>query len=214
MDTIPLSLNGRTDLPPGKIANVVTFLERAPSAPTAPDGHPDLSVQHVTAPTAAWYRDLYWRIGGDWLWFSAMVIPDAQLAAILADPATTILALMREHDAVGLAELSFATPGEVQIVTFGVVPPAIGTSAAATLMAGALAEAFRPGIKRVWLRTCTFDHPAAIRFYLKHGFRAYKYAIEVLDDPRLQGLVPAAVAPHVPLIARPRRWRRKARMFW
>jgi hypothetical protein len=64
-----------------------------------------------------------------------------------------------------------------------------------------LAGAFRPGVRRVWLHTCTFDHPAAVRFYLRAGFRAWKFAIEVSDDPRLTGALPASAAPHVPLIA-------------
>jgi hypothetical protein len=66
-----------------------------------------------------------------------------------------------------------------------------------------LAGAFRPGIGRVWLHTCTFDHPAAVRFYLRSGFRGWKFAIEVSDDPRLTGALPASAAPHVPLL-RPR----------
>jgi len=85
-------------------------------------------------------------------------------------------------------------------VTFGVVPQVYRTGAARALMQETLVRAFRPGVSRVWLHTCTFDHPAAIPFYLARGFRAYKYAIEVSDDPRRTGALPATAAPHVPLI--------------
>ena len=107
---------------------------------------------------------------------------------------------MRGGEAVGLAELDTTTPSEVEIVTFGVVPEEIGTGAAKILMDGALAHAFSGNVRRVWLHTCTFDHPAAMRFYLRQGFRAFKFAIEVLDDPRLSGFLPENAAPHVPLI--------------
>ena len=128
------------------------------------------------------------------------VMPDDKLAAILDDPATMVLALERDGLATGLAELSFAKPGEVEIVMFGVVPQATGTGAARALMDAALAETVRPGVERVWLHTCSFDHPAAVRFYLGRGFRAFKFAIEVSDDPRLTGHLPRTAARHVALI--------------
>jgi GNAT superfamily N-acetyltransferase len=197
--TLEVSLNGYTDLPTGKIANVVTFLERLPPAERAkPD--PRFPIRHIEYPDLAWYRDLYRRIGEDWLWFSAAVMPDAQLAKALHAPTTEVLALEQGGRATGLAELSFARQGEVEIVMFGVVPEATGTGAAQALMDAALTQAKRPGVNRVWLHTCTFDHPAAVRFYLKQGFRAFKFAIEIADDPRLSGHLPLTAAPHVPVI--------------
>ncbi len=197
--TIPLALDGYTDLPPGKIANVVTYLEREPPATAAPP-RPEFAIRRIAEPDPAWFRDLYRRIGEDWLWFSVAVMPDDRLAAILADPATVVLALEQGGRATGLAELSFARPGDVEIVMFGVVPEATGTGAARALMEAALSETRRPGIRRVWLHTCSFDHPAAVRFYRARGFRGFKFAIEVSDDPRLTGHLPRDAAPHVPLI--------------
>ena len=197
--TIPLALDGYTDLPPGKIANVVTYLEREVPE-TAPPPRPGFAIRHVEKPGVAWYRDLYRRIGEDWLWFSMAVIPDDKLAAILNDPATHVLALEQEGLATGLAELSFAKPGEAEIVMFGVVPQATGTGAARALMDAALVATMRPGVGRVWLHTCSFDHPAAVRFYRGYGFRGFKFAIEVSDDPRLTGHLRRDAAPHVALI--------------
>ena len=56
------------------------------------------------------------------------------------------------------------------------------------------------GVKRVFLSTTSFDHPAAIKFYRKHGFVPYKLAIEIKDDPRLLGVLPKTAAPHVVLL--------------
>ena len=197
--TMPLRLDGYTDLPPGKIANVVTYLEREPPKDAAPP-QSTFSIRRVAKPGVAWYRDLYRRIGEDWLWFSMAVMADDRLAAILNDPATMVLALEQDGSATGLAKLSFAKPGEVEIVMFGVVPEATGTGAARALMDAALNATIRPGIARVWLHTCTFDHPAAVRFYQRCGFRAFKFAIEVSDDPRLTGHLPRTAARHVALI--------------
>jgi hypothetical protein len=75
-----------------------------------------------------------------------------------------------------------------------------GTGAARTLMNRTLERAFRDGTRRVWLHTCTFDHPAAVPFYLKAGFRPFKFAIEVTDDPRLSGRMRETAGAHVALI--------------
>jgi GNAT superfamily N-acetyltransferase len=178
----------------------VTFLERTGPPPAPPAAHAAFAVRRVDSPTVGWFRALYRRIGEDWLWFSAAVMPDERLAAQIAKPTIEILALTRDGEDIGLAEIDFSSDGEAEIVTFGVVAEATGTGAARHLMDATLAAAFRQGVRRVWLHTCTFDHPAAVPFYLKCGFRAWKFAIEVSDDPRRTGALPATAAQRVPLI--------------
>ena len=50
------------------------------------------------------------------------------------------------------------------------------------------------------MHTCTLDDPRALGFYIAQGFAATGREIELLDDPRLTGLIPRDCAPHVPLI--------------
>jgi hypothetical protein len=45
-----------------------------------------------------------------------------------------------------------------------------------------------------------FDHPAALAFYQRSGFRPFRRQIEVADDPRLDGTMPRDAARHVPVI--------------
>jgi GNAT superfamily N-acetyltransferase len=202
MKTIPLALDGYTELPPGKIANVVTYLEMC-AAPRMPRAvRADLSVRRLTSPDLDWYRALYRRIGESWLWFSRAVMPDERLSRLIADPATEIHVLERGGTTLGFAELSRAVAGVVEVAMFGVVPEATGTGAARFLMEETLDRAWTADVRRVWLHTCTFDHPVALRFYQARGFRPYKLAIEVSDDPRLTGHLPATAGPHVALIRR------------
>jgi hypothetical protein len=58
----------------------------------------------------------------------------------------------------------------------------------------------RPETKRLWVHTCTGDSPQALLFYQAAGFKPYKRAIEVADDPRLRGWLGRDRAPHVPVI--------------
>jgi len=203
-ETIALDLDGYTDLPPGRIANVVTYLEMTerPAPAAAPDGAGDRTVRHVEKPDLDSYRDLYRRIGTDWLWFSRAVMSDDELRALLAKPTTEIHFLEQDGVPIGLAELHHGEggPANVEIAMFGVVPEATGTGAARQLMNAALAVAWGGGTERVWLHTCSFDHPAALRFYRRSGFTPFKFAIEVSTDPRLDGHLPRSAAPHVALI--------------
>ncbi|MCY4565611.1 MAG: GNAT family N-acetyltransferase, partial [Gammaproteobacteria bacterium] len=56
--------------------------------------------------------------------------------------------------------------------------------------------------RRLWVHTCTFDHPGALDFYIRTGFVPYRRQIEVADDPRITGVLPRSAAPQVPLLDR------------
>jgi GNAT superfamily N-acetyltransferase len=204
MTTIPLSLDGYTDLPPGHIANVVTYFEMgAATQANRYELATGLSVRRIDDPAVETYRRLYHRIGHDWMWFSRAVMPDARLQALLASPSTEIYFLMRGDEATGLCEIR--RPGrDVEIAMFGVVPEVTGTGAAKGFLSAALDAAWTGGTQRVWLHTCSFDHPSAVHFYRKMGFTPFKFAIEVSRDPRLDGFLPETAGQHVALIRAPR----------
>jgi hypothetical protein len=92
---------------------------------------------------------------------------------------------------------------------FGVTAKLIGTGAARWLMNRALEltwaqDSARNGlqnVERVWLHTCTFDHPAALPFYRRAAFAPFRRQIVVGDDPRLNGIAPGDAAPQIPIIA-------------
>jgi GNAT superfamily N-acetyltransferase len=201
METLEISLDGYTDLPPGKIANVVTYLEMlAPPPHREGPARPDLVFRRIPQPDTGWYRATIQLIGEEWLWFSPLVMPEAKLAALLRDPLREVHALERNGETVGIGEIDRRIEGEAEISFFGVAASEFGTGAARTLMNRTLETAFRNGARRVWLHTCTFDHPAAVPFYLKSGFKPFKFAIEVTDDPRLSGRLPETAGAHVALI--------------
>jgi GNAT superfamily N-acetyltransferase len=200
MTTIPLDLNGYTDLPPGRIANVVTFLEMLTPPSQTPAADTSFAVRPVAGPTLAWYRNLYRRVGERWLWSSHLTMDDEVLAARLADRAVEILVLERNEATIGFAVLDRSSPADIEIVMFGVVPEETGTGAARALMNAVLERAWIPAARRLWLHTCSFDHPAAIPFYLRYGFIPFKFAIEVMPDPRLSGQLPRTAGPHIPMI--------------
>ncbi len=87
--------NGYTDLPPGKLANVVTYLEmRPPFTRRIVSTSPEFAIRLVERPGLDWYRSLYREIGEPWLWFSRLRMPDDELRAILHDPEVDVFVLV------------------------------------------------------------------------------------------------------------------------
>lgn len=197
-DTMLLNLDGYTDLPAGKIAAVVTYLEmRGP--PVAAIADP-LPLRPVARPDLAWYRRFYAAIGLDWLWTSRLLMDEAKLAAILHHPGNELFVADGDAGEAGIVELDRRNPADVEISFFGLVPEATGQGLGPRMMAAALQEAWRPETRRVWLHTCTLDHPAALSFYRRCGFKPYRRALEVMDDPRISGAIPRKAAPRIPVI--------------
>ncbi|MDN3720352.1 GNAT family N-acetyltransferase [Roseibium salinum] len=120
---------------------------------------------------------------------------------MLAEQTRENFRAVRNGKPVGMLELDYADPAEPVVSYFGLTPEAIGGGVGRWLMAQAVAMAWgRPETKRLWLHTCTGDSPQALGFYQSCGFRPYKRAVEIADDPRLLGIYPRDKAPHVPVI--------------
>jgi GNAT superfamily N-acetyltransferase len=192
--------NGHSDVPAGKIAAVVTHLEMTARPAPRPDPAGAWSLRRVDVPALDWYRDLYCRVGQQWLWISRTRLPDAELAAIIQSPPMEVYALAHEGSDEGLLELDLREPGQCEIVSFGLTEKLVGTGAGRWLMNRALEIAWSRPVTRVWLHTCTLDHPSALAFYQRSGFRPFRRQVEVVNDPRLDGTVPRDVARHVPVI--------------
>ncbi len=197
--------DGYSDVPAGKLAAVVTCLEmRASPDRRADPAQPGITLEHVERADPAWYRDLYRRIGTDWLWASRLVLPEDALAAILHHPDVEVYAVMKDGHAEGLLELDFREEGVCELAFFGLTAAAIGRGTGRWLMNRAIARAWsregQPPIGRFWVHTCTLDSPQALDFYIRSGFSPVKRQIEIIDDPRLTGTLPASVAPGVPLL--------------
>jgi GNAT superfamily N-acetyltransferase len=193
--------DGYTDLPPGKLANVVTYLEMRALPPVAiAPTMSDYAVRRADQPDPEWYRRLFRAIGENWLWFSRLRLSDGELRTILHDPAINIYVLSYRDADVGLLEFDHRHMPDIEISFFGVTQEMIGKGAGRALLAYCLPLAWQHSPQRVWLHTCTSDHPAALAFYLKFGFAPYKRAIEISDDPRVTGEMPRSAAPHVPIV--------------
>ena len=191
---------------PDHLATVVTTMEMRERPPLRPVPPSPLRLARWRSPDPAKYRDLFRRVGAPWLWYSRLAMDDARLEAKLREPNAEIYAATGAGGVeLGLLELDFAAPGVAELTFLALVPELIGAGHGRWLMAQTLQLAWRPGVERMALNTCTLDHPNALGFYRRHGFTAVKRTVETFPDPRALGLLPADCAPQVPYLAESRR---------
>jgi ribosomal protein S18 acetylase RimI-like enzyme len=70
----------------------------------------------------------------------------------------------------GYFELDKGTEDDVHIQNFGLFSQFIGKGLGGHLLTKAVERAWEMGASKVWLTTCTHDHPHALRNYLARGF--------------------------------------------
>ncbi|TDR94942.1 GNAT family N-acetyltransferase [Enterovirga rhinocerotis] len=196
----PVPRDGIVDLPRGKIAAIATYLELHAPPPAATSRAPLPGRLERLRDDVPRYRALYSRIGAPWLWFTRAVLTDAALLAQIRHPDVEAFVYVEDGVDTALIEIDMRRAGEGELVFFGLVPEACGRGLGRALLAEAVARAFARPIKRLWLHTCTLDHPAAMPLYLRAGFLPYRRAIEIADDPRLGGYLPHEAAPNFPIL--------------
>ena len=172
---------GGSEAAPGATFPVtVTYLEM-----TSPDQRsPAPGVLEPTAilraerPTISFYRYLYDTVGADWNWFMRRLLRDDELAAIIHDDRVEVFVLHVRGVPAGYVELDRRVEGEVEIAYFGLIPDYVGRGFGAYLLGWGIERAwsYRPG--RVWLHTCSLDHPRALGVYQRAGLRVYDRKVE------------------------------------
>jgi GNAT superfamily N-acetyltransferase len=187
----------------GELAAVVTYLEMRRN-PTADVPASPLTLRRIEKPDPDEYRRLFRLVGAPWLWFSRLAMDDSELGGIIGDPDVELYAVEdKQGREAGMLELDFRQAGECELAFIGLVPELTGKGHGRWLLTEALARAWREGVPRVHVHTCSLDHPAALSAYRRAGFTPYKRAVERFPDPRLLGILPRDCAPQIPLLGTP-----------
>ncbi|HEX9108062.1 MAG TPA: GNAT family N-acetyltransferase [Longimicrobiales bacterium] len=152
----------------------VTYLQmlRPPETPLPPPPQ-GVEVRHVRAPSVEYYRRLYHLVGHDWYWEDRLALSDAALRELLEDPRVEVHVLYVDGREAGYAELDRSEPGEVRLMYFGLAPGFIGRGLGRWFLAWAVERAWSLSPGRVWVDTCTLDHPRALGNYERAGFHRF-----------------------------------------
>ncbi len=180
------------------IQTSLQMFERPPLRPERAD--PSWTLRRAERPDPDWFRDVLKLVGQEYLWCARLYMSDDELCSVIQDPKVEVYTLRADGKDMGLLELDFRKMPSCEISFFGVAGPLVGSGAGRWLMNRATEIAWSRPIERLWLHTCTLDHPRALAFYIRSGFVPFKREVEVIADPRLAGKRPRAAAPHVPMI--------------
>ena len=153
----------------------ITYLEMTDRAHLRPRPHPDplFTVREATVRQWQVNRIFYASVGGGYRWHDKLPWSDEQWRAYVEDESLRTFIASWGGSPAGYFELEFRD-GAVQIASFGLLPAFIGRGLGAALLTRALEEAWAMGPSRVWVHTCTLDHPASLANYRARGMVPYK----------------------------------------
>ena len=157
-----------------EIAVTVYYLEMVdpPRDPATPPP-PGVRVHEVVTPAVEYYRYLYNAVGGDYHWESRGALSDEQLQASLQDAQHALYVMHVDGSPAGYAEFDLRCKDEVELIQFGLLPSYLGRGLGRWFLRWTIERAWCGTTRRLWLHTCTLDHPAAVPNYLNHGFSQY-----------------------------------------
>jgi GNAT superfamily N-acetyltransferase len=150
---------------------------------------PPLALIRAERPTLSFYRYLYDTIGGPWLWYERRIMDEDRLAVILQDPKVQVTVLYSGGVPAGFYELDARIAGSVELAYFGLMPEFIGRRLGPFLLDRAIEAAWTQQPERVWVHTCTLDHPKALALYQRAGFTPFRRDHIRIRDPRGMGLL-------------------------
>lgn len=177
----------------GTLAVTITYLEmhEAPSRPTPPKpSNITAALMLAEKPTVPFYRYLYAAVGDDWIWYERRKLSDQALAEIISHEKNELYVLYVDGAPGGYFEIDRRDDRFVEISFFGLMPHCIGLGLGGWLLHTAIETAWRSDPEWVQVNTCTLDHPRALGVYQKVGFSPVRQEVEIIEDPRLSGLVP------------------------
>ena len=124
---------------------------------------------------AAINTQFYREVGGDWQWVDRLNWTDNQWEKWVSHENLRTWVAHLGAEAAGYVEMEIQEGGNIEIVYFGLLPLMIGKGIGGGVLSLAIREAWKiKGTQRVWLHTCSEDHPHALGNYEKRGFRLFK----------------------------------------
>ncbi|MEP5567575.1 MAG: GNAT family N-acetyltransferase [Halioglobus sp.] len=124
-------------------------------------------------------RFLYQYVGGPWDWKEKLVWSDSQWQAYAESDSLRTWVAYEQGSPAGYFELERQPDDTVELKYFGLAESFIGKGFGGHLLTCAIDEAWRWGqTKRVWVHTCSLDHPGALSNYKARGMQLYKTALE------------------------------------
>lgn len=148
---------------------------------------PGLAIRQARIPCPELNRFFYTTVGADWHWYERLSWDDHQWLAYLDRPELETWIAYLEDTPAGYVELEKQPGQQVEIAYFGLLPRFVGRGIGGLFLTAAIRRAWEMDARRVWVHTCTLDHPRALQNYQARGFRLYDTVEKVVELPAGQG---------------------------
>ena len=151
----------------------ITYLEQLSPAEHLPKTSDDplFRVQKLGIPLPSLNRYFYTEVGRAWGWTDRLGFSDEQWL----EHAESVATFVGYYDGTPAGYFELQYQGDsVELYYFGLLPEFVGKGLGGALLSSALGEAWALEPKRVWVHTCSLDHPAALANYQARGFKVYK----------------------------------------
>lgn len=140
----------------------------------SPEPSPDWSVRRLGLPCPELNRFFYYEVGAKWRWIDRLDWTDDRWLAYVGRPDLKTWLAYASGTPVGYFELESQPGGDVQLMYFGLLPRFIGRGFGGPLLTAAIEQAWQMGARRVWVHTCSLDHPSALTNYQARGFKIFE----------------------------------------
>ena len=156
--------------------SIIYYLEMSSPHSLKPKDAPEgIVVAECTVKQYPYNAFLYRLVGGDWTWTDKLSWSDGQWKAYVEDENLRTWVAYDGGSIAGYYELQRQPGGNVEIIYFGLTGHYIGKGLGGCLLTHAIQSAWAWGdTKRVWVHTCTEDHPGALSNYQARGMTLYK----------------------------------------
>ncbi|QFU76388.1 GNAT family N-acetyltransferase [Halioglobus maricola] len=125
-------------------------------------------------------RFLYQFVGAAWEWQDKLSWPEQEWRSYVERPELRTWLASCEGSPAGYFELE-KQGSDVEIKYFGLAPAFIGRGFGSYLLSQAIHNAWRwDSPERVWVHTCSLDHPSALTNYQARGFSLFKTDVEAI----------------------------------
>ena len=126
----------------------------------------------------------YKQVGKKYRWIDRLSWPDEKWIEYISNKNLETYVISISKDLVGFFELLYNPQlKETEISYFGLLEEYIGKGIGGYALSEAIKKSFDKDINRVWLHTCTLDHPNALKNYIARGMTIFrKENINILDN--------------------------------
>ena len=126
----------------------------------------------------------YKQVGKKHRWLDRLSWSDQKWINYISNKNLETYLIIEKEDLAGFFELLYNPElKETEISYFGLLEEYIGKGIGGYALSEAIKRCFEKNIKRVWLHTCTLDHPNALKNYLARGMTVFKKDnINILDS--------------------------------